>query len=89
MCTCIFVCSVWCMQTVLIASYVFRIIEIRNHTANPSNHYWTQNHWLSWVKLSVPAGRSGIYIASCGTSRAVLGSAELDGVTVFCDEAHE
>lgn len=31
--------------------------------------------------------RSGIYIASCGTSRAVLGSAALDGVTVFCDEA--
>jgi hypothetical protein len=40
-------------------------------------------------KIAAPAGRSGIYIASCGTSRAVLGSAALDGVTVFCDEVDE
>ena len=31
--------------------------------------------------------RSGIYVASCGTSRAVLGSESPDGLTVFCDEA--
>lgn len=31
--------------------------------------------------------RSGIYVASCGTCRAVIGSAAPDGLTVFCDEA--